>query len=228
MQRPDPYMATSQSGSRTPEITLDPKRTAVLILHMMNEQLKYKPGISHHGPEFAEVNKKSGIVEHTKAVLDASRDRGVLVIYVRLAYRPGHPEIPPTEELIPGRRPTREKEQYREGSWNTQIVNELKPTGSDIVVTNHTPSAFAHNELDAILHANNIRYLVIAGLSTKTIVTCTTIDAYCRGYYNYILKDCCNSRKEGEHELYVKEVLPSYAVIIDSKQYLSALRKMMK
>ncbi len=208
-----------------PSFVIDPKRTAVLVLHMMNEQLKFKAGASFHGPEFPEANRRLGIIEHTRAVLAASRSKGVPVIYVRIAYRPGHPEIPSTEELIPGRRPTWQQGHYREGSWNTQIVEELKPRKRDIVVTNHTPSAFAHNELDAILRARNVRYLVMAGLSTKTIVTGTAIDAYCRGYYNYILEDCCNSRKPGEHELYIKEVLPSYAVITDSRQYISALKK---
>jgi len=192
---------------------------------MMNEQLKYKPGASFHGPDFPESNRRRGIIGHTRPVLAASRRRRIPVIYVRIAFRPGYPEIPPTEELLPARRPIREEGRYQEGSWNTQIVEELKPRRTDIVITNHTPSAFAHNELDAILRAQNIRFLVIAGLSTKTIVTGTTIDAYCRGYCNYVLKDCCNSRKEKEHELYTKEVLPSYAVIINSKQYINALRE---
>ena len=219
----------AQSVSKASEVSIDQKRTALLILHMMNEQLKFKPGVSAYGrPDFAESNQKLGIIEHTRAVIDASRAKGILVIYVRLAYRPGYPELPPQEEMLPDRRLLREKGFFKEGSWNTQIVDELKPTEKDIVVVNHTPSAFGHNELDFILRSNNIRYLVLAGLSTKTIVTGTAIDAYNKGYYNYVLKDCCNSRKEGEHEFYIKEVLPSYAQIIDSNQYIGSLATIKK
>jgi hypothetical protein len=64
---------------------------------MTNEQLKYKPGVSMYGPEFPESNRKACIIENTKAVLDVSREKGILVIYVRMFYRDraGYPELPP-------------------------------------------------------------------------------------------------------------------------------------
>jgi nicotinamidase-related amidase len=218
-------LAEAQSAPKTPELKIDPKRTAVLILHMMNEQLKYKAGVSSYGPEFAEENKKLNIIENTRKIIEASRAKNIPVIYVRMEYRPGYPEIPVQEDLPPGRTRMRSEGFYKQGSWNVQIVDELKPTEKDIVVVNHSASAFGHNELDIILRSKNIRYLVLAGLSTKTIVTCTAVEAYVKGYYNYVVKDCCNSRKEGENEFYAKEVLPAYSVVIDSNQYVSALEK---
>jgi nicotinamidase-related amidase len=208
------------------DINIKPQRTAVLVLHMMNEQLHYKAGVTGYGPEFAESNKEWHIIENTKAVLDASRAKGIQVIYVRMYYRPGYPELPLDEEGVPERLRLRAQGLYKEGSWATEIVDELKPAGNDIVVNNHTPSAFCYNELDSSLRNKNIRYLVMVGLSTKTVVTCTAIDANLRGYYNYIVQDCCNSRGgRREHDLFIKEVLPAHAVIIDSKRYLQALDK---
>jgi nicotinamidase-related amidase len=217
------------SAEPSRELTIKPDRTAVLVLHMMNEQLKYRPGVSGYGPEFSEDNKKKHIIENVKTILDATREKGIQVIYLRMYYRPGHPEIPSNEEGMPQRIRTRAEGLYKEGSWNTEIVDELKPVGNDIVVHNHSASAFCYNDLDIVLRNKNIRYLVMAGLSTKTVVTCTAIDANLRGYYNYVLKDCCNSRGgQKEHELYINEVLPPHAIIIDSKQYLQALGKIKK
>ena len=207
-------------------ITIDPHRTAVLVLHMMNEQLKYRAGVTGYSPEFAESNKEWHIIEKTKPVLDASRAKGIQVLYVRMYFRPGYPELPPNEEGMPEKVRLRKQGLYKEGSWATEIVDELKPAGNDIVVNNHTTSAFCYNELDIILRNRNIHYLVMVGLSTKTVVTCTAIDANLRGYYNYVVHDCCNSRGgRREHDLFIKEVLPAHAVIIDSKQYLQALEK---
>ncbi len=213
----------------TTEITINPERTAVLVLHMMNEQLHYKAGVTGYSPEFAESNKEWHIIENTKPVLDASRAKGILVVYVRMCFRPGYPELPSNEEGMPEKVRLRKQGLYKEGSWATEIVDELKPAGNDIVVNNHTTSAFCYNELDIILRNRNIHYLVMVGLSTKTVVTCTAIDANLRGYYNYIVQDCCNSRGgRREHDLFIKEVLPAHAVIIDSKQYLQALQKIKK
>ena len=221
-------LAEAQLAPKAPELKIDSNRTALLILHMMNEQLKYQAGVSTYGPEFAEENKKLKIIENTQKIIEASRAKNIPVIYVRMEYRPGYPEIPVQEELPPGRTRMRLQGFYKQGSWNVQIVDELKPTEKDIVVVNHSASAFGHNELDMILRSKNIRYLVLAGLSTKTIVTCTAVDAYVKGYYNYVVQDCCNSREEGEHEMYVKKVLPAYSVVIDSNQYVSALGKIKK
>ena len=221
--------AESQSSKAPVDITINPQRTAVLVLHMMNEQLKYRAGVTGYGPEFAESNKEWHIIENTKTLLDASREKGIQVIYVRMYYRPGYPELPLDEEGMPEKVRLRKQGLYKEGSWATEIVDELKPVGNDIVVNNHTPNAFNYNELDILLRNRNIRYLVIAGLSTKTVVLGTTIDANMKKYYNYILEDCCNSRGgRKEHEMVIKEILPAHAVIIDSKRYLQALQKIKK
>jgi nicotinamidase-related amidase len=221
--------AESQATKAPPEITINPQRTAVLVLHMMNEQLKYRAGVTGYGPEFAESNKEFRIIENTKAIVDASREKGIQIVYVRMSYREGYPELPMDEEGMPEKVRLRKQGLYKEGSWATEIVDELKPVGNDIVVKNNTPSAFCYNELDIILRNKNIRYLVIAGLSTKTVVLGTTIDANLKGYYNYILEDCCNSRGgRKEHEMVIKEILPAHAVIIDSKRYLQALQKIKK
>jgi nicotinamidase-related amidase len=213
----------------TADITIKPERTAVLVLHMMNEQLHYKAGVTGYSPEFAESNKEWHIIENTKTLLDASREKGIQVIYVRMYYRPGYPELPSDEEGIAEKVRLRKQGLYKEGSWATEIVDELKPVGNDIVVNNHTASAFCYNELDIILRNKSIRYLVITGLSTKTVVACTAIDANLKGYYSYVVKDCCNSRGgRKEHDMFINDVLPAHAVIIDSKQYLQALQKIKK
>jgi nicotinamidase-related amidase len=215
-----------ERGEMVMDMTINPRRTAVLVLHMMNEQLHYKEGVTGYSPEFAESNKEWHIIENTKPVLDASRKKGIQVIYVRMCFSPGYPELPQEGEGVPEKLRLRAKGLYKEGSWATEIAEELKPEGNDIVVNNHTTSAFSYNELDIILRNKNIRYLVMVGLSTKTVVTCTAIDANIRGYYNYVVQDCCNSRGgRREHDLFIKEVLPAHAVIIDSKQYLQALYK---
>ncbi|MBP1732221.1 MAG: hypothetical protein H6Q55_2650, partial [Deltaproteobacteria bacterium] len=72
----------SKATKELSEVIIHPERTAVLILHMMNEQLHYKPGVTVYGPEFAESNKEWRILEKTKAIIDASREKGILIAYV--------------------------------------------------------------------------------------------------------------------------------------------------
>ncbi len=90
-------------GAAKEELKINPTRTALVVLHMMNEQLNYKQGVSNYGPEFAEENAKLGIIPKTKAAIEASRAAGVMVIHVRMEYRPGYPEQPPRRSRYRGR-----------------------------------------------------------------------------------------------------------------------------
>ena len=98
-----------------PEITINPQRTAVLVLHMMNEQLKYRAGVTGYGPEFAESNKEFRIIENTKTLVDASREKGIQIVYVRMSYRAGYPELPSDEEGMPEKVRLRKQGLYKEG-----------------------------------------------------------------------------------------------------------------
>jgi hypothetical protein len=53
-----------ERGEMIMDMTIDPRRTAVLVLHMMNEQLHYKEGVTGYSPEFAESNKEWHIIEN--------------------------------------------------------------------------------------------------------------------------------------------------------------------
>lgn len=60
-------------------VDVDPKRMAVLMLHPLNELLKYKAGLSVYGPEVSGSHRKAGIIEHMRTLIDG---------FLR-AFRPG-------------------------------------------------------------------------------------------------------------------------------------------
>ena len=67
-------------------------------------------------------------------------------------------------------------------TWNTQIVSELTPQSSDIVVTKHRFSGFYGTDLDVILRGLGIKYLVFTGCTTSVCVESTLRDAMFRDY----------------------------------------------
>jgi len=221
-------LAQSPPASPLDPITKNPEKTALLLLHFQNQLLKFKAGVSDYAPKLRELVKKAGTVENAQAALKASREKGILVAFVRLAYRPGHPELPSQEELLPRRRRMRDKQLYVDGTWNTEIVDEVKPLKNEIVVNNTSLSAFMVNDLDFILRSHNIRYLVLAGITTQHITTGTVIGAYNRGYYTFVLGDCCHGFTQEGHDYHLKKIFPSYSIVTDSKQYINALDKIKK
>ena len=67
-------------------------------------------------------------------------------------------------------------------TWNTDIVEELKPEPGDIVIYKTRYSGFYGTDLDAVLKTRGIKSLVITGVSTGVCVESTLRDAMFRDY----------------------------------------------
>jgi ureidoacrylate peracid hydrolase len=78
-----------------------------------------------------------------------------------------------------------------EGTWNTQIVEELTPHATDLVVAKHRYSGFFETDLDTLLRERCITSLVFTGCTTSVCVESTLRDAFYRDYRCLLLSDCC-------------------------------------
>ncbi len=77
-----------------------------------------------------------------------------------------------------------------EGTWNTEILDEVEPRPGEIVVSKHRYSGFFETELDDMLRGLNAKYLIVVGLTTSICVESTVRDAMFRDYTCLVLEDC--------------------------------------
>jgi ureidoacrylate peracid hydrolase len=87
----------------------------------------------------------------------------------------------------PDKQPSR---RFIKDTWNTEIVNELTPQPSDIIIIKHRFSRFYGTDLDVILRGLEIKYLVFTGCTTSVCVESTLRDAMFRDYRCLLLADC--------------------------------------
>jgi len=201
------------------KITIDPAKTALLLLHWQNE-LAARGGKG--AGDMLERLSVSHTIEHTQAVLKTSREKGILVIYVNGSHRPGYPEIaakpfPMASHLV-------ESGVLIRGTWGAEVIDQLKPRSDEIVIYNYSTSGFCYTELDLILRNKGITDLVLSGLATNWVVESTARDGANRGYFLYTLKDCCNSLNDELHNWTLTNILPSFGVVLDSEAYITALQ----
>jgi ureidoacrylate peracid hydrolase len=76
-----------------------------------------------------------------------------------------------------------------EGTWDFQIVAAVAPRDSDIVVLKTRYSGFAGTQLDSLLRAREMRYLVFVGIATNVCVESTLRDAYFHEYWPLLVTD---------------------------------------
>jgi biuret amidohydrolase len=201
-------------------LTIDPPKTALLLLHWQKDIATSEFKHSRNMPErLAEAHT----IEHTQEALKASRKNGVLVVYVNAAHRPGYPELPANQAPI--FKNVASGGAHIRGSRDAEVIDQLEPVDNEIIVYNYNPSAFCYTDLDLILRNKGITDLVLSGLSTNWAVETTARHGACLGYFIYTLEDCCNSHSDEMHKWPMVNILPRLGAVIDSAAYVAALNR---
>ena len=197
-------------------LNIKPTRTALLLLHWQNDLLAPSGKLAKELPQRVAA---AHTIENTQAVLKASREKGILVVYVNASHQPGYPEIPPSKPSIIAKTGSLVR-----GSWGAEVIDQLKPLTSDIIIYNYSPNGFGYTELDLVLRNKGITDLVLSGMVTNWVVESTARDAAARGYNIYTLSDCCQSFTDEMHNWSLANILSVIGSVIDSKTYLAYLQ----
>jgi ureidoacrylate peracid hydrolase len=181
-------------------------------------------------------------IEPTARVLEVARDAGMLIVYLKMAFRPdlsdlGAPDAPNRIRHLAFK--VGEEVQAPDGStsrilirdtWNTEIIDELMPAPGDRVVVKHRFSGFFETELDELLRSAGIDTLVVVGATTSVCVESTVRDAMFRDYHCLLVEDCLaepigNDLPRSNHDasLLVMQIL--FGWITDSEKLLAALAR---
>jgi maleamate amidohydrolase len=155
-----------------------------------------------------------------RRLLDAAREAGVPVIFTQGTVRPDLSDV----GLWKG--PHGAGMVQVEGTRGWQIVPELEPLESEVVIRKHRPSAFFGTELDALLKTLNADTIVLAGSSMSGCVRATTVDAFSRDYRTIVVSDCVVDRSPTILEANLIDVSAKYADAMNSAEaveYLSAI-----
>lgn len=96
-----------------------------------------------------------------------------------------------------------------------QVIDELKPESSDLIVRKRRFSAFFKTDLDITLKEWNIDTIVIGGVATEICVLATAYDGISHNFKVIVLEDCCASRFRKRHD-YIISILkasPMYPLL---------------
>jgi ureidoacrylate peracid hydrolase len=180
-------------------ITLDTGRTALVVVDMQNAFCK-KGGMFDFMGRLNE-DKVKRIIEVDKKVVEIFRLNGMRIIYLRMTYDSDPAGIGPESPHYwkeSGLKLIRDNPELKgkfltEGTWDWEIVDELKPSPEDIVVNKSRFSGFVNTELDSILKSNSTKYLVFTGLFTNICVESTLRDAFFHEYFPVLVSDACGN-----------------------------------
>jgi len=117
---------------------------------------------------------------------------------------------------------------FTEGTWNSEIIQEMKPERQDIILTKRTNfSAFKGTQLQSIIEDKGITRLFLIGFLTNVCVEETARAASGRfpGMEINILSDGCASMTKVEHIDALSSTIPLYGNVMTCSE---AIKNMVK
>jgi ureidoacrylate peracid hydrolase len=141
-----------------------------------------------------------------------ARAAGIKIIYTRYMYRADYadggilihhirPELKQNKALIAG-------------TWDIEVVDELKPRDGDFIVDKNRPSSFYGTSLESILNGIGARQLVVCGVTTNCCVETTVRDASQRDYETFVVRDGVAEYEDDRHEVALKSMALLFAPVI--------------
>ena len=179
--------------------TVDIGKTAVIVVDMQNDFGSKGGMFDLKGRDISSIRNT---IAPTSKVLAAARKRGMKIIYLKGALLPdlsdlGDSIAPYTRALMKSgagktvNAPDGSKSRIQiRDTWNTAVVDELKPEAGDVQIYKSRYSGFYKTELESILKKSGIKYLIFTGCTTSICVESTVRDATFRDYAPIVLEDC--------------------------------------
>ena len=219
-------------------ITIDTAQTAVIVVDMQNDFCSKGGLFDRAGVNISAIQKAVG---PTRRVLSASREAGIKIVYLTMGFRSDLSDLGDADSpnrirhlhlgvgqpySAPDGRPGR---LLIRDTWNTDVIEELRPQPEDVVLYKHRFSGFYQTELDDILRSLGIKNLIFTGCTTSVCVDSTIRDAMFRDYRCVLLTDCAgepigNDLARSNHEASLLTLQTLFGWVSGSERFVSALQ----
>jgi nicotinamidase-related amidase len=158
------------------------------------------------------------LLDRLRQAVDAARTMGMPVIFVRVAFRRGHPEVS-TRNRGFAAVTSQAGSSFGEEDEATQIHPALAPRAEDPVVVKKRTSAFAGSDLEVLLRSLGITHLVLTGVSTSGVVLSTLREAADRDYELTVLRDACADADDEVHRVLTEKIFPRQSEVLSVKEW---------
>lgn len=160
------------------------------------------------------------LLERLGRAIAGARSAGLPVVYVRIAFRTGEPEVSSRNRSFSalaglGGMGLDDPE--------TQIHPAVAPQDGDVVVLKKRVSAFAGSDLAVVLRSKGVDSLVLTGIATSGVVLSTIREAADLDYGLTVLHDACADRDDEVHRILLEKVFPRQAEVLSVDAWVAAL-----
>lgn len=165
-------------------------------------------GISHYQQVIPKISQ----------LITLCRNTGIPIFYTQaVREQSGIDLLTRVHKILPKSREERirKKPICVRGTWDADIVDEIKPAPEDHVVVKRRDSAFHDTEIGVWMKSLGVDTLVFCGIDTSICVEASLRDAFNNGYDVILISDATASGSPKHYESTLEVVREYYGLVMD-------------
>lgn len=198
---------------------LDARRSCLLLFDLLQ---------GHVNRDAESRRRYAPVIANAASLLAAARSTGAMVAFAQADHRADRATTARTLRDTDNRlNPIGDDDPgplLTAGTGETDIVPELAPQASDLVVPKHRWSAFHGTYLDLALRTRGAHTIVLCGGSTDIGIAATAFAARDLDYNLVVVSDACVSQEQDNHEQLMRRVFPRMSRVRTTAQVLEMLK----
>ena len=169
------------------------------------------------------VSKYSDVVPSLKRLIAFCRQVKIPIFYSQaVREESGIDLLTRSHRILPKSREERIKRRpiCIRGSWDAEIVEELKPNFDDHVVIKRRDSVFQDTEVEVWLRSLGIDSIIFAGIDTSICVESSLRDAFNHGYDIVLISDATASNNLNHYNSTLDNIRNYYGLVMNLDEFI--------
>jgi ureidoacrylate peracid hydrolase len=170
------------------------------------------------------VSRYSEVVPHLKRLIAICRTIKVPVFYSQaVREESGIDLLTRSHRILPKSREERIKKRpiCIRGSWDAEVVEELKPRLDDHVVIKRRDSVFQDTEVEVWLRSLGIDSIIFSGIDTSICVESSLRDAFNHGYDVVLISDATSSNNLDHYNSTLDNIRNYYGLVMNLEEFIA-------
>lgn len=188
------------------------KRPALLIVDFINAY------VTEGAPLFAPDVVTA--VDETIPLLRLAREKQIPALYTKVLYNKNFRDggifiqkVPVLKTMV-------------EGEPLAEIVPQLTPVESDIIIVKQYASAFFGTSLAATLTSLGVDTILLTGCSTSGCIRASAVDGMQYGFRVIVPRECVADRHPGPHEANLFDINSKYGDVVSKAEVMEYLKNL--
>jgi len=169
------------------------------------------------------ISKYSEVVPSLKQLIGFCRKVKIPIFYSQaVREESGIDLLTRSHRILPKSREERIKRRpiCIRGSWDAEIVEELKPNFDDHVVIKRRDSVFQDTEVEVWLRSLGIDSIIFAGIDTSICVESSLRDAFNHGYDIILISDATASNNLNHYNSTLDNIRNYYGLVMNLDEFI--------